>query len=232
MQRTQQRHHLLAARALIALLAIALVGTLWAGYWCFIQEHSGFFRTFVKRNGFFDRVDPISEEQARHLPCSFKAYWKGVRWKEPKGERQREKGWLKNPFEFKPPHRVVAMNGNLKPTIQNSIGTYLWRGDAESSPTGGNSSAERGKQLGLSGVCQWEFVPDAKGSVTYERGLDRDGRMVLGWFTRLLHRSPHRSPHRSGSRGSLAQTAFLSSSAIPALNLSKSSMMIEGLRKA
>ena len=179
-QRTQQRHHLLAARALIALLAIALVGTLWAGYWCFIQEHSGFFRTFVKRNGFFDRVDPISEEQARHLPCSFKAYWKGVRWKEPKGERQREKGWLKNPFEFKPPHRVVAMNGNLKPTIQNSIGTYLWRGDAESSPTGGNSSAERGKQLGLSGVCQWEFVPDAKGSVTYERGLDRDGRMVFG----------------------------------------------------
>ena len=34
--------------------------------------------------------------------------------------------------------------------------------------------------LGLHRVCQWEFVSDAQGNITYERGLDRSGRMVWG----------------------------------------------------
>jgi len=166
-QKLAEQRRLRFARAMIVLLVAALLGTVWTAYTCFVQEHSAYYRTFTKRWGFFEGADPISEEQARHMPISFKAYWTGIVWD----------GWK---FKFKPPHRVVALDASLKPTAANNIGTYLWWGNESDTPSAGSGSA-KGNALGLNKVCQWEYVPDANGNVAYERGMDRDGRMVWGF---------------------------------------------------
>jgi hypothetical protein len=169
-------------------LAVALLATLWGGYYLFVQEHKAYFSEFTKRNGFPYGVIPISEADARHHAVSYLLVHKGITWD----------GWR---IHWKPAFRMVAVDSRLKPTANHTVGTYLWKRDSESGE-GGQSQA-RAERLGLETVCQWEFVSNANGEIIYERALDRDGHMVFGFIY-----SPPGSA-RLHSPGSLCRSGWL-----------------------
>jgi hypothetical protein len=164
-QRRKQRITLAVACA----LAIALVATVWGGYYFFVQEHKSYFSDFTKRNGFPVGTIPISQSEARKHSVSFLLVRKGI-------TRQ---GWH---FHWKPAFRMVALDSELKPTTNHSVGTYLWRRDSDSGDTEGSQAQARAERLGLQTVCQWEFVSNANGEIIYERALDREGHMVFGFI--------------------------------------------------
>lgn len=164
-QRRKQRITLAVACA----LAIALVATVWGGYYFFIQEHKSYFADFTKRNGFPVGTIAITQGDARKHSVSFLLVRKGV-------TRQ---GWH---FHWKPAFRMVAVDSELKPTTNHSVGTYLWRRDSDSGDSEGSQAQARAERLGLQNVCQWEFVSNANGEIIYERALDREGHMVFGFI--------------------------------------------------
>jgi hypothetical protein len=164
-QRRKQRVTLAVACA----LAIALIATIWGGYYVFVQEHRAYYRDLVKRNGFPVGVERLSEADARKLSSSLLLISKGIMME----------GWKPR---WKPPFRMVAVNSRLEPTTNHSIGTYLWKKGSDSDDAQGDQSQEKAAQLGLQTVCQWEFVSNANGEIIYERALDRDGRMVFGFI--------------------------------------------------
>ena len=164
-QRRKQRVTLAVACA----LAIALIATIWGGYYVFVQEHRAYYRDLVKRNGFPAGVGPLSEAEARKLSGSLLLISKGITMEE----------WKPR---WKPPFRMVAVNSRLEPSTTHSIGTYLWRKGSDSDDSQGDQSQEKAERLGLQTVCQWEFVSNANGEIIYERALDRDGRMVFGFI--------------------------------------------------
>ena len=162
-QRRKQRVTL----AVACFLALALLATVWGGYYLFVQEHKAYFSDFTKRNGFPMGAIPISEEEARHHAVSYLLLHKGIT----------RNGWQ---IHWKPAFRMVAVDSRLKPTTSHNIGTYLWKRDSEESEAG--QSQARAERLGLHTVCQWEFVSNANGEIIYERALDRDGHMVFGFI--------------------------------------------------
>jgi len=162
--------------ALAGALALALVATIWGGYYVFVQEHRAYYRDFVKRNGFPVGLGPLTEAEARKLSPSLLLISKGIT----------TEGWKPR---WKPAFRMVALNSSLEPTTTHSIGTYLWQGESDAEEGQGDQS-EKAEQLGLKKVCQWEFVSNAKGEIIYERALDRDGRMVFG----LIYSPPGSGP--------------------------------------
>lgn len=154
--------------AVACALAVALLATIWGGYYLFVQEHKAYFTEAVKRNGFVVGVIRISEAEARHHPASFLLVHKGVTWD----------GWR---IHWKPPFRMVAVDSRLRPTTNHNVGTYLWNHNSETSEGDSSQSQARAERLGLQTVCQWEFVSNASGEIIYERALDRDGHMVFGF---------------------------------------------------
>jgi len=160
-------------------LALILGTAVWGGFNAFFWEHKAYYREFAKRNGFPVGIRQISESEARTMPVSFLLVRKGIALD----------GWK---VRWKPAFRVVAMNGLLQPTTHHSVATYLWEGEKESKSEDSQDDEpwNKGRQLGLQNVCQWEFVSTATGEILYERELDRDGRMVYG----LIY-----SPLESGS---------------------------------
>jgi hypothetical protein len=165
----RRKQHITAAVA--CALALTLIATVWGGYYAFFQEHKDYYRQFDKKNGFPVGIGKeISEfEAARRLPVSFRLVHKGIVLD----------GWKLWKSHWKPAFRVEAVNGLLKPTTNHSVATYLWK-KFESEDSQDDMPWKKGQQLGLQDVCQWEFVSTAKGEIIYERGLDRDGRMVFG----------------------------------------------------
>ena len=169
--RAQQAAQLRKQRLTLVLagvLAVALLATIFSGYYFFIQDHKAYYSTFVKRNGFPVGALPISEAQARRLSVSFALYHKGIT----------REGWK---FSWKPAYKMVALNSELKPTTNHSVGTYLWRREAAAAEEE-DQSQKRVERLGLLTVCQWEFDTNANGEIIYERALNRDGRMVYGFI--------------------------------------------------
>ena len=164
-QRRKQRVTLAIACA----LAVALVATIWGGYFLFLQEHKAYYSDFAKRNGFPVGTTPISEAEARHHAASYLLLHKGIT----------REGWR---IRWKPAFRMVAVDSQLKPTTNHSVGTYLWRRDSDSGDSQGDQSQARAERLGLQTICQWEFVSNANGEIIYERGLDREGRMISGFI--------------------------------------------------
>jgi hypothetical protein len=164
-QRRKQRVTLAVACA----LAIALVATIWGGYYLFVQEHKAYFTDFTKQNGFPVGTTPISEADAHHHAVSYLLVHKGIT----------RDGWR---IHWKPAFRMVAVDSRLKPTTNHGVGTYLWKRDSDSNDTEGSQSQARAERLGLQTVCQWEFVSNANGEIIYERALDRDGHMVFGFI--------------------------------------------------
>jgi hypothetical protein len=164
-QRRKQRVTLAIACA----LAIALIATIWGGYYLFIQEHKAYFTNFSKRHGFAVGTTPISEAEARHHAVSYLLLHKGIT----------REGWR---IHWKPAFRMVAVDSRLQPTTNHSIGTYLWRRDSDTGDTEGSQAQARAERLGLQTVCQWEFVSNANGEIIYERALDRDNYMVFGFI--------------------------------------------------
>ncbi|PYI92148.1 MAG: hypothetical protein DME97_10425 [Verrucomicrobia bacterium] len=164
-QRRKQRVTLAVACA----LAVALIATIWGGYYFFVQEHKDYFTDFSKRNGFPVGTTTISEADARHHAVSFLLIHKGIT----------RDGWK---WHWKPAFRMIAIDSRLKPTTNHSVGTYLWKRDSDSGDTEGSQSQARAERLGLQTVCQWEFVSNANGEIIYERALDRDGLMVFGFI--------------------------------------------------
>ena len=164
-QRRKQRFTFAVACA----LAVALLATVWGGYYLFVQEHKSYFAEFTKQNGFPFGAIPISEADARHHAVSFELVHKGI-------TRQ---GWR---FRWKPAFRMVAVDSRLKPTTNHNVGTYLWKRDSDAGDGESGQSQARAERLGLQTVCQWEFVSNANGEIIYERALDRDGHMVFGFI--------------------------------------------------
>ena len=164
-QRRKQRITMAVACA----LAIALVATIWGGYYFFVQEHKAYFADFSKRNGFPVGTIPVSEADARHHAVSYLLVHKGIT----------REGWR---IHWKPAFRMVAVDSQLKPTTNHGVGTYLWKRDSDSGDTEATQSQARGERLGLQTVCQWEFVSNANGEIIYERALDADGHMVFGFI--------------------------------------------------
>ncbi|MEY2482286.1 MAG: hypothetical protein QOK24_814 [Verrucomicrobiota bacterium] len=154
--------------ALAGALAVALLATIWGGYYVFVEEHSAYYRDFVKKNGFAVGLDRLSESEARKLSNSVLLVHKGITME----------GWKPR---WKPAFRMVAVNSALEPSTNHFIGTYLWRREFESEDSG-DQSQEKAERLGLKSVCQWEFVSNASGEIIYERALARDGRMVFGFI--------------------------------------------------
>ena len=161
-QLAQRRRSRVVAGVAVA-LAVLLVGTLWGGYYCFLQEHRASYRNVVSRRGFPSGLGELSAAQARRLPLHYVFVYKGLAWD----------GWR---LRWKPPSRMMAVDQRGRLTTNHGIGTYFWRAHDEWQPL--EASKERGTTLGLSAVCQWEYVADAQGDIAYERGLDRGGRMV------------------------------------------------------
>ena len=164
-QRRKQRVTL----AIACVLAIALIATIWGGYYLFVQEHKAYFADCTKRNGFPIGTVPVSEADARHHAVSFLLVHKGITWE----------GWR---IHWKPAFRMVAVDSRLRPTTNHTIGTYLWKRDSDSGDTESGQAQARAERLGLQTVCQWEFVSNANGEIIYERALDRDGHMVFGFI--------------------------------------------------
>jgi len=162
-QRRKQR----VTMAVACALAVALIATIWGGYYFFVQEHKAYFIEISKRNGFPLGTIPISEADARHYAVSYLLVHKGVIWE----------GWRPR---WKPAFRMVAVDSRLKPTTNHTLSTYLWRRD--SSDAQGEQSQARAQRLGLDTMCQWEVVSNANGEIIYERLLDREGRMVSGFI--------------------------------------------------
>lgn len=164
-QRRKQR----ATLAVACALAVALIATIWGGYYFFVQEHKAYFTDFSKRNGFPVGTIPISEADARHHAVSFLLIHKGIT----------RDGWK---WHWKPAFRMIAVDARLKPTTNHNIGTYLWKRDSDSGDPEGSQTQARAERLGLQTVCQWEFISNANGEIIYERALDRDGFMVFGFI--------------------------------------------------
>ena len=99
--------------AVACLLALALLATIWGGYYVFVQEHRAYYRDWVKKNGFALGLEKLSEAEARKLPTSCLLISKGMTME----------GWKPR---WKPPFRMVAVNSHLEPTTNHSIGSYLW----------------------------------------------------------------------------------------------------------
>lgn len=164
-QRRKQRVTLAVACA----LAVALVATIWGGYYVFVREHKSYYSDFVKRSGFPVGVAHVSESEARKHSVSYLIVRKGIT----------REGWK---LRWKPAFRMVAVDSQLKPTTNHSVGTYLWRRDSDAGDAQGDQSQARAERLGLHTICQWEFVSNANGEIIYERGLDREGRMMSGFI--------------------------------------------------
>ncbi len=158
-----QRRHSRVVAAVAVLLACLLLGTLWGGYYCFLQEHRASYRTVVTRRGFPVGIGELSAAQTRRLPLHYVLVYKGITWD----------GWRPR---WKPPLRLMAVDQRGALTTNHGVGTFFWRAHDEAQP--GELNKDRGMALGLSAVCQWEYVPDTGGDIAYERGLDREGRMV------------------------------------------------------
>jgi hypothetical protein len=164
-QRRKQRLTLVLA----GVLGLALIATIWGTYYFFIKEHRAYYSYFSKRKGFPVGIHPLSEGQARHLSVSFAFDYKGIT----------REGWN---FHWKPAHRMVAVNSELRPTTNHSVGTYLWTNNGASEGDDSEQSQRRIERLGLLTVCQWEFDANSNGEIIYERALNRDGRMVYGFI--------------------------------------------------
>jgi hypothetical protein len=164
-QRRKQRLTMAVACA----LAVALLATVWGGYYLFVQEHKAYFSDVSKRSGFPVGTVPISEDEARHHAVSYLLVHKGITWE----------GWR---IHWKPAFRMVAVDARLRPSTNHSIGTYLWKRDSDTGDTESSQSQARAERLGLQTVCQWEYVSNANGEIIYERALDRDGQMVFGFI--------------------------------------------------
>ncbi len=202
-QATQRRKQRLTA-ALALALAITLLATIWGTYSAFVQEHKAYYRAWSKQNGFPVGVDPISKAEARKQPVSYLLIQKGVT----------RRGWK---LRHKPAFRVIALNGLLEPTTWHGVTTYLWKGSFEANTAKGDQPNEKGRRLGLQMVCQWEFVSTATGEIIYERGLDRDGRMMYG----LIYSPPGSGP--PGTR--LAR--FVGADGFPQLQRSSSAEYVQ-----
>ena len=163
-QLRQRRRSRIVAGVAVA-LAVLLVGTVWGGYYCFVQEHRTSYRDVLTRRGFPVGNGELSAAQASRLPLHYVVCYKGLTWD----------GWRPH---WRPAFRFMAMDGRGNLTTNHGVGTFFWRAQAEASSTELNK--DRGQALGLSSVCQWEFSADAEGGIAYARGLDRDGRMVWG----------------------------------------------------
>src|SRR5262245_38921335 len=167
LEQAKQRRKQRLTAALAGSLAIALLATIWGGYYAFVQEHKSYYREFAKHDGFPVGINKISESTVRRLPVSFRLTHKGIF----------RDGWK---LHWKPAFRVEAVNGFLELTSKHSVFPYLWKGELESEDTAKTKAGEKGARLGLKTVCQWEFVPTTKNEIMYERALDRSGRMVYG----------------------------------------------------
>jgi len=202
LEQAAQRRRLRRTAAVACALAVTLIATISGGYYFFFQPHASYYRDFAKHNGFAIGIAQISESEASRLPVSFRLIHKGIV----------RDGWK---LHWKPAFRVEAVNGFLELTTNHSVFPYLWKGELESEGAQDAKPGEKGEQLRLETVCQWEFVSTAKNEIIYERALDRTGRMVYA----LIYSPPGSTLPSASQPGS-----GLSSASLPGSDLRSASL--------
>jgi hypothetical protein len=170
LEQAAQRHKQKITAAVACALAVTLIATVGLGYYYFFYVHKDYYLGFEKKEGFPVGIGPIRKCEARKLPVSFRLVHVGIELD----------GWKLWKSHWKRPFRVEAVNGYLELTTYHSVDTYLWSKGESKYEDSGDEFWDRAQQLGLQNICQWEFISTEKGKILYERGLDRDGRMVYG----------------------------------------------------
>jgi hypothetical protein len=155
-QRKRLRRYIWAS----AVLLILLVGVVLTGYFLFFHRYEFKYAHIVKRWGFFEGLDRVSDEQAAHM---------GVYYKLSK------KGWYT--FSLKKKHfdKLYSMDGNGHLTTDNGMGTYLYENDED-------SDVDSAIQAKFGSVCQWSTVSNEDGKPVYEMGFDKDTAMIWGFI--------------------------------------------------
>ncbi len=217
LEQAAQRRRLRRTAAVACALAVTLIATICGGYYFFFQPHAWYYRDFAKHNGFAIGIAHISESEASRLPVSFRLIHKGIV----------RDGWK---LHWKPAFRVEAVNGFLELTTNHSVLPYLWKGESESEGAQDSKPGEKGEQLGLETVCQWEFVSTTKNEIIYERALDRTGRMVYALiYSPPGSALPSASPPASGLPSAALPGSGLPSAALPGSGLPSAAATGSGL---
>ena len=163
-QANRRRHWIHAGLVCAPVFTLAAI---WIFHFLFIQEHSNYYRAVGKRNGFPNGIGAITQSEAGHLATSYQLFHQGIAWP----------AWT---HLSKPAFRMMAVNGRREPTTNHTFGPFLLRMQFGTKIQQVDKLHEKGARVGLKAVCQWEFVANTKGEIIYERGLDREGRLVYG----------------------------------------------------
>jgi hypothetical protein len=158
LEREKELHRRKSRRLLVACVALALFGALVTSYliwdrYLHVWQHETYFSNFTQRNGIFEGVGPLTEEQVSRRSLSFKFIRRGASG---------------------PLLRVQAVDREGKLTHRHSANTYMEFKSAE------NESKYLQINDNPARDCQWEFVQDAAGRIVYELAYDKSGRLVWG----------------------------------------------------
>ncbi len=135
-----QRRRSRFVAAVAAGLAVLLVGAVWGGYYCYIQEHRALYRNVGFRRGFPVGIGELSPGQTQRLPLHYVLFYKGITWD----------GWRPH---WKPAFKMLAADQRGRLTTNHGTGTFFWHAHDQAQSTELNK--DLGETLGLASVCQW-----------------------------------------------------------------------------
>ena len=153
LQLLRERNKRYAFSIVALLVLLSLFGLiLWDGLYHNIENHYGI---VIKKNGWFEGLEKISESEASYRDCHFVLKKHGR--------------WAKHPYAME------ARDGYGKLTVNHNMGAYILNQYDDTDKGADQKMVEK-----LKTVCQWEFVCN-QGSdfVVQERALDEKGNLVF-----------------------------------------------------
>lgn len=153
LQLLRERNKRYAFSIVALLVLLSLFGfILWDGLYHDIESHYGI---VVKKNGWFEGLEKLSESEASYRDCHFVLKKHGR--------------WAKHPYAME------ARDGYGKLTANHNMGAYILNQYDDTDKGADQKMVEK-----LKTVCQWEFVCN-QGSdfVVQERALDEKGNLVF-----------------------------------------------------
>ena len=137
--------------AVVLFLALAAF-VLWDGLYHDVEVHYG---QVVKRYGWFEGLERISEDEASYRNCHFLLKYHGR--------------WAKHPYVME------AKDGYGKLTTEHMMGAYILNQYDETDKGAESDMVEK-----LKTVCKWEFVCNQDGNfVVQERAINKDENVVF-----------------------------------------------------
>jgi len=149
------------------ILFILLVSVCVVGYILFFRLYEYKYAHVIKRWGFYEGVDKVSDDEASHMHMYYKLSKKGL-----------------YTFSLQKKHfdKMSSMNGYGNLTTDNDMYTYLYANDDD------DSGVDDDIKERLGSVCQWSIVSNEDGKPVYEMGFDKDNIMVWGFvYSPIYH---------------------------------------------